>query len=556
MDVSGKVSHFIAIERDVTDRKNKEQQQLLLASVSKIFNEDLSFHGSLKKVLKTVAETGNYSLAECWLADADKQFMNLASWFTADEQVKEFYSHTEYFRKVSRGEGLPGKVWQSGEVLHWSAGVDDGIFVRAKPAEKAGLEKISAVPLFYNNEVIGVMLLGFSARVKSRFTLAGNASEFGKYLGVEIKRKQIEQELGQIFNVAPDVICIVDFQGNFRKINPAAEFVFVYPETDMLSKPYFEMVYPADLEDTRKGIDRLRTEKNTVYIENRNYTADGEIKWLAWTLAAAPGEDLIFAVAKDITERKHSEDRLSQLNRDLVDQARELQISNAELEQFAYVASHDLQEPLRMVSSFLTQLEKKYKTVLDDKAKQYIYYAVDGAKRMRRIILDLLEFSRVGRTEDKKELVDLNEVVEEIKVLLHKQVEEKNARIEHTVLPFVFAPRSPVYQIFQNLIENALKYNNAEQPFVNISATERSGSWELSIADNGIGISHEYFDKIFIIFQRLHHKDEYSGTGMGLAIVKKLVENLGGTIWLESEEGKGSTFHFTLLKTREYLSNG
>ena len=253
--------------------------------------------------------------------------------------------------------------------------------------------------------------------------------------------------------------------------------------------------------------------------------------------------------AKDITELKQSASRLEKMNKDLENKAKELSISNTELEQFAYVASHDLQEPLRMVTSFLTQLEKKYADIIDEKGKKYIYFAVDGAKRMRQIILDLLEFSRVGRTEDSKEDIDIHELMGEIKALFRKQIEEKNALIEYGILPRLHSFKAPLRQVFQNLVSNALKYARADIPaHIIISATELTDHWQFEITDNGIGIEEEYFDKIFIIFQRLHNKDEYSGTGMGLAVTKKIIENLGGTIWVKSYEGRGSSFYFTIKK--------
>ena len=248
---------------------------------------------------------------------------------------------------------------------------------------------------------------------------------------------------------------------------------------------------------------------------------------------------LIYKYHKTIT---HKINELKNVNK-------KLQTSNSELEQFAYVASHDLQEPLRMITSFLTQLEKKYNNQLDDKAKQYINFALEGSARMRNIILDLLEFSRVGTHEEEKELLDTNEIVEETKMLLRKLIEEKNATITYKELPTILAYRSPMVQVFQNLISNSLKYAKTDEaPIIEISAKDLKHEWQFTIKDNGIGISKAYYDKIFVIFQRLHNQKEYSGTGMGLAIVKKIVESFGGKIWLESEEGKGSTFYFTLPK--------
>ncbi|MDF3819574.1 PAS domain S-box protein [Leptospira sp. 96542] len=255
------------------------------------------------------------------------------------------------------------------------------------------------------------------------------------------------------------------------------------------------------------------------------------------------------AAITDISYRKLYEESLKNLNKALSKHAKELEISNAELEQFAYVASHDLQEPLRMVTSFLTQLEKKYSSILDEKAKQYIHFAVDGATRMRQIILDLLQFSRVGRLDEEKENINLNELVNDYELLRNKLLVDKEAIIERENLPVIFQHRAPITQVFHNLLDNALKYSKeGVPPKIIVSASEKERHWEISISDNGIGIEPEYFEKIFVIFQRLHGKDEFEGTGMGLAIVKKIIKTLEGNIWLESELGKGSTFYFTINK--------
>lgn len=254
----------------------------------------------------------------------------------------------------------------------------------------------------------------------------------------------------------------------------------------------------------------------------------------------------------DITYRKEFEDSLRKLNETLDIRAQELARSNAELEQFAYIASHDLQEPLRMVSSFLTQLEKKYQDQLDEKARQYIHYAVDGAKRMRQIILDLLQFSRVGKQGNQTEKINTNELMETVCLLQQKMIEENNASVSWKNLPVVASFKAPLLQVFNNLINNAIKYRKTNvDPLITVSAKEFSDHWEFEVADNGIGIDSEFYEKIFVIFQRLHVKELYGGTGIGLAIVKKTVEHLGGRIWVNAIPDVGSSFFFTLPKHPE-----
>jgi len=252
---------------------------------------------------------------------------------------------------------------------------------------------------------------------------------------------------------------------------------------------------------------------------------------------------------QNITRRKAYEQSLKILNTELAKSIRDLEISNKELEQFAFVASHDLQEPLRMITSFLTLIEKRYATAIDDRGQQYIRFAVDGAKRMREIILDLLEFSRIGSITEEKKVVSANDLVNEVLIIHKKTIKDKQAKIHLSVLPEILCHPNSIIQVFQNLISNALKYHDGTQkPEIFIDFTEKKDSWQFSVRDNGIGIDKEYLDKIFVIFQRLHQKEQYSGTGIGLSICKKIVEFHGGKIWVESKVGNGSTFFFTIKK--------
>ncbi len=308
------------------------------------------------------------------------------------------------------------------------------------------------------------------------------------------------------------------------------------------------LIHPDDLPKIMEGFETIFINPSEMYIETeyRLKKANGEYAYIydkGFIVRDKTGKAIrMIGASQDISKLKENELQLQK-------HAKELAISNEELEQFAYVASHDLQEPLRMVTSFLTQLDKKYGTVLDEKGKKYIDFAVDGAKRMRQIILDLLEYSRAGRTMDGMENIDLKELIQEIQILNRKKIEERKAVINYDGLPQVYGHRSPLWQVFQNLINNALKYSKDDIPArINIVAEELMQHWRFAVTDNGIGIEQGYFDKIFIMFQRLHNKDEYSGTGMGLAITKKIIESMGGKIWLSSEEGKGSTFYFTIVK--------
>jgi len=904
VDEKGITTHLIAIERDVTPRKTEEIQKKLLAEIGLLFHAHAGLNDTMYHVLELLANFDNFSMAEAWLIGSDKKKISLVSKYPKTEEMKSFYEDSSEIKSFVKGEGLPGIAWKNKTIEFWQhIDVHDG-FLRKAAAKKAGLKTAYGIPLQYNNEIIGVLILGINRDVKQQKNLLTLFKNFSDQFAAEIKRKQIEQELNQLFNFAPDIICIAGADGYFKKINPAMSSILEYSELELLSRPYADFVYPEDRGVTEVAVqDMIDQQRSSFNFENRYITRSGKLKWLAWSGTPVSEEGLIFCVAKDITDKKdlegllskattlariggweidmvngivhwsaitkeihevtpdfepdletaasfykegndrelmqqkvkeafekgtpydlelqivtakanikwirvigeaeftgnkciriygsfqdidarkkaevavsevleerntilesiddaffavdknwvvtywnnraenalkmpknkilgqklwevyagaidsemyrkyqeamttrnviqfehcseavnawleisiypaangltvyiknvtdrkqaeatakealeerntilesiddaffavdknwvvtywnntaeevlqqsreevlnhnlwdifsgsvgsesyikyhealetnhaaHFEDyypplnkwyeisaypsvnglsvyfkdvtqrkisdlQLLQLNESLKKQAKELAISNTDLEQFAYVASHDLQEPLRMVTSFLSQIEKKYSHVIDEKGKQYIHFAVDGGKRMRQIILDLLEFSKVKSAEDELEVVDLNKLINEIISLYRKQIEETNATIKVEKLPIFSIYKTPMRQVFQNLISNSLKYHNpTTDTKITIACEENADGWQFSVKDNGIGIEAEYFDKIFIIFQRLHNKDDYSGTGMGLAIAKKIIENWGGRIWVESEPGEGCTFYFTLLK--------
>jgi light-regulated signal transduction histidine kinase (bacteriophytochrome) len=221
--------------------------------------------------------------------------------------------------------------------------------------------------------------------------------------------------------------------------------------------------------------------------------------------------------------------------------------SNAELEQFAYVASHDLQEPLRMVSSYVQLFEKRYAGRVDDQAKKYIDYAVEGAKRMQALIGGLLEFSRVGRIDEPFGAVDTSAALDQALLNLRSAIEESRGTVTRGPLPKVTGHSGRLAQVFQNLLGNAIKFRRpGEAPAIHVSAVPRRAEWHFSVRDNGIGIDPQYLERIFVIFQRLHTRAEYPGTGIGLSICKKVIERHGGRIWVESQLGAGANFQFTL----------
>lgn len=921
MDISGQKfiydgqTRIMVIANDVTQQHNDQKQKRLLADIRQIFSQQQRLKNVLKDVLAHLVNSGEFHLGEIWMTSRDQNLLNLTTIYPKSDFTSAFYELSSDIKTIKNGEGLPGSVWSSKKREIWDHLGDKSRFIRSDAAKETGLESAMGIPLIYNEEVLGVLLLGSKKSGDVLDSTKYLFSDLETIIGSELKRKQLEEDYNQIFNTAPDIICMIDFEGSFKRINPEGSKLLGYSEDELLNMPYIELVHPDDRAVFKNQLEESFQSDTTIKLTHRVVPISGNFIWLDWSIRQTTEEGISYGVAKNITElkelqklldeatdlariggwhldliskevywspmtrklhevgeefepdlesginfyredvrdkvkeyvdqaissgdswnfelpiitakgreiwiksigkveykdgspirmvgsfqdihdrkmaelrlqntadnipgaifqyilhpdgtdeissltkgaielwgftaeecmedndiiwkqtksegdfdkvlesinrsaetmepwhcqyrsrlpngkllwhegfgrpRKSSggtiiwdsliiditeqkeletlldranemakmgsweldltqdgsdkmywspmtrkilevddsydtslsrgyefysddskkeiqpaveqliesgktfdlelkitsaegnqkwircigeaerligktvkifgslqditktksyEESLQKLNENLEQHAKELAISNRELEQFAFVTSHDLQEPLRMISSFLAQLEKKYGDQLDEKAHQYIYFAVDGAKRMRQIILDLLDFSKIGKSNDLKENVDLEEIVQETCQLQRKAIEESSAIVIKENLPTILAERAVIAQIFQNLIGNAIKYRKeGVPPKVKISAKELNEEWIISVEDNGIGIHEEYFGKIFTIFQKLHEKERYDGTGMGLAIVKKSVENLGGKIWVESTPSKGSTFKFSIKK--------
>jgi PAS domain S-box-containing protein len=361
--------------------------------------------------------------------------------------------------------------------------------------------------------------------------------------------RESEQRYRSLFDGVPIGLYRTTPDGQFLDANPALVRMLGYSDSAELRATNAADLY-LSAEERRRWRNALEHEITARDYEMAVRRRDGVVIWVRDNGRAVRdpnGRVLYFEGSlEDISDRKQAQESLARY-------AQELERSNQELEQFAYVASHDLQEPLRMVASYMQLLQRRYQGKLDHDADEFIAFAVDGATRMQRLINDLLSYSRV-RTRG-KDLVTVSSEAALAQALdnLSLFIEDNRARVTHDPLPAVLADEGQLVQVFQNLITNAVKFHGEAAPEVHIAARRVAESdkgstpmWQFAVRDNGIGIEPQYFDRIFVIFQRLHTRAENPGTGIGLAICKKIVERHGGRIWLESQPGRGTTFFFTL----------
>ncbi|MFO7996250.1 MAG: ATP-binding protein [Dehalococcoidia bacterium] len=354
----------------------------------------------------------------------------------------------------------------------------------------------------------------------------------------EIKQSR---ELFRILFYGSPIGTYIIQNGHFRLVNHQLAHTSGYDESELIGKPSLGFVLTEDRDTVRENAIRMLKGECSQGYEFRIVTKQAKIKWVMETVAPVYYQRKRATLGSliDVTERKMVEEKLKQITA-------EMQRSNTELEQFAYVISHDLQEPLRMVSSYTQLLAKRYSNKLDADADEFIAYAVDGAKRMQTLLHDLLDYSRVGTRGKPFNLVNCEHVVVQAMANLKIAIEESGASVSYDVLPTIMADEGQLVQLFQNLIGNAIKFRREEPPCVHISAQRRNSVVTFSVKDNGIGIKPQHSQSIFEIFRRLHTREEYPGTGMGLAICRKIVERHGGNISVTSQPGQGSTFHFSV----------
>ncbi len=495
--------------RDETERRQAEEESRQSAEAfAKIFQE------SAVALALTNIEDGT-------VIDVNRKWLELTG-FRREEVIGKSAAEHGGWKNLEDREEMRRALEEKGEVNDWEA-----------------------VCLRQNGEEYVVLLSAKVINLRGKRVLLSSNADITERKRAEEALGDSEEKYRLITENANDWVYLLLPDRNVRYTSPSCERVSGYSPQEFAddSNLLLEIVHPDDRNEVESHFEEIQEEPGEDNREFRIMTKTGETRWIHHSCAPVRTPDGVFAgrrgMNRDITERKQAEEALQKTLADL-------ERSNADLEQFAYVASHDLQEPLRMVSSFTQLLADRYQGKLDKDADEFISFAVDGANRMQGLIDDLLSYARVGTKGKPPAPVPADRTLDRALENLQAAIQENTVEITRNPLPTVMVDDVQLTQVFQNLIANAIKFKGDRPPRISVSCEARGADWVFSVRDNGIGIDPQYFERIFTIFQRLNPRGKYPGTGIGLAMCKKIVLRHGGRIWAESKPGEGSTFFFTL----------
>jgi len=552
----GKIAGLIGAIVDITERKRAEQRQAIEHRITRILSESESASAAMPGVLAAICETLGWACGARWSPANAGGFRCEETWSAGDSVVAAFLAASRGTTYQPGQAGFIRRVLGTGEPV-WIVDIAaEESFLRGKQAAKAGLRSAFALPIRLGDQVLGALEFFHRDSQQPDQWLLETGVAIGLQIGHFMARTQAERELRQsearfrsLTGLSSDWYWEQDEE--FRLTFMSSRFV---ERTGIDPAPYIgrrrwdEPALNLTESDWTRHKAQLERHEPFFDFEMEREGPDGNSVWLS--VSGEPVfEDRKFrgyrGVGTDITDRKRAQAVLRAAYE-------ELARSNAELQQFAYVASHDLQEPLRMIGSYTQLLERRYGDKLDGDAREFMGFIVDGATRMKQLIEDLLAYSRVGTRGKELRPVSVQAALDRALVNLRSGLESSGVDITQDALPEVNGDDTQLTQLFQNLIGNAIKFRKKDEPLrVHVGAEDAGDEWRFSVSDNGIGIERQYFERIFMVFQRLHTRDEYPGTGIGLAICKKVVDRHRGRIWVESAHGKGSTFCFTLPKIQK-----
>ena len=554
---TGEVESIVAVSRDVTENVRAARTSRVLHEVAMAANEADSARDALQTALALVCEhTGwPYGHAHVPTSEALGQLGSLDIWHVDDSSRHARLRAVMGMTGVSDSESILGGALEGG-MVQWCSDVhEDPRFKRHAMARHLGIRSAFAFPIRSGDETIAVLEF-FSEKTEERDeTMVRLLDNIGGQLGEVLRRKRAEQALRAseerfraLAESANEAIVTVDERGIIVHCNPSTERIFGYSCDELLGLPIDRILVERRTNGGQGGFHAFVDEGEHLTgrtIELTGRRKDGNQIPLEMSLASWQTEDGSFltGILRDITSRKAAEAALAE-------KMEELAQSNAELALFTYIASHDLREPLRTVGSNLQLLERQLGPGPESDAGKQFAFAMGGVRRMQALIDDLLVYTRVGTEGKPFEKVDSSEAVREAMTALSAAIEETGAEIEIGRLPLVVADRFQFVQLFQNLLSNAIKFHRQKPPRVSIEASADDRDWIFTVRDQGIGVDPRYADQVFAIFQRLHSGSEYPGTGIGLAVCRKIVERHGGRIWVEPAAEGGSAFRFTIPARR------
>jgi PAS domain S-box-containing protein len=557
----GEVAGLIGTIVDITERKQAEQREAIEHAVARHLGSDEPLADAIRGIMQVMCERLDWACAARWsLDEAEGRLHCLETWSIDDPGIRRFLDISCRETFVPGKGGMIRRVLTTGESV-WVADVTQKTdFIRAGIAQEAGLKGAFALPVSVGDRVLGAIeFFSRESRHPDRWLLQITVN-IGNQIGQLMARRQAEAATREsearfrsLTELSSDWYWEQDAQLRFTAMSNSVAGAIGLEPANFLGKRRWDVEMVGISADKLLEHQADLAERKSFHdLEYARRGDDGRLHYVSVSGKPIFDEARVFrgyrGVGKDITRRKLDEATLREAHDLLELKARELTRSNEELQQFAYVASHDLQEPLRMVSSYTQLLVRRYGDKLDGDAKEFMEFIVDGAARMKQLIEDLLAFSRVGTRGREFQIVDSGIALSKALVNLRAAQEASGATVTHDAMPKVLADSAQLAQLFQNLIGNAMKFRADEPPRIHVAAETRDQVWLFTVKDNGIGLDPQYGERIFMMFQRLHNKAEYPGTGIGLAICKKIVERHGGRIWVDSQPGQGSTFGFSLAR--------
>ncbi len=557
----GEIAGLIGTVIDITDRKRAEQREAIEHAVARHLGSSESLHQAISGILQVMCERLDWACALHWRHDErDNKLHCDHTWSDDDEAIHAFLKASALATFIPGRKGLIRQVQVTGQ-SRWIPDVTERPdFLRAELAGKAGLRAAFALPVMVGEKVLGAVEFYSRLARQPDHWLLQTSMAVGLQIGQLMARRKAEDAMREsearfrsLTELSSDWYWEQDEELRFTAMSGGVLESLHIPESAFLGKLRWELemagLTPAEI----VAHQQLLAERKSFHdFEYGRRDLDGSVHWVSVSGQPIVDEGGRFkgyrGVGKDITRRKTDETALRLAHDTLETKARELARSNEELQQFAYVASHDLQEPLRMVSSYTQLIERRYGDRLDSDGKEFMGFIVGGAARMKQLIEDLLEYSRVGTRGLGFRPTASSQALDKALANLRAAQEASGATVTQGEMPEVIADNTQLAQLFQNLVGNAIKFRGEAAPHIHVEGVTRPDVWLFTVRDNGIGLDPQFASRIFMMFQRLHNKAEYPGTGIGLAICKKIVERHGGRIWVDSSPGNGCSFGFTLAR--------